>query len=110
MLFHPQLTFKEKVVKYLLIWVCLIVTVYLGFYIQNHFFSTKESEKVVTKYKEVGVVKLGDLKLGESVLWNGFPMCVSSIDTQNIKSTRNDNPEETEPPVVINLRHEGQCK
>jgi len=104
-MFNSLLNRKEKMGYILFYWLIIVVSVGLGI----QFYKWVAPEKFIKinyEYKIITQSDLGNLKNGDSVKFNGFNLCVSSIIASNFKNTRGD---EATPPVEINLRQEGDC-
>lgn len=114
-MFNKFLSFNQKLVRNLLIWLCVLITIGLGCFAYNFIkkekivIETQIETQTIEKFVSDSVVRIEDLKQGQLVDWEGYLLCVSSIEENNIKIAQIKGIE-SPPPVSIHLRPNGQCK
>ena len=100
---------KRKVVTVLFWWGLLIITGFLIFSVYQLYHPLPKQETITSyKYKTIETQSdLSAIQMGTSVKYGSMNLCVSSVQSYNIKSYHG---ELSDPLVIINLRPEGDCK
>lgn len=105
-MFNSLLDRKQRMLVIVFWWALIISSLAAAIGLYKWLLPEKRTDVVTeTKYEVVKVVDLGSLSVGAVVRFQGVDMCLSSIETSNLKQPNDLH----NPPVTIYLRMPGNC-
>lgn len=104
-MFNTFLSEQRKMIRILFYWALFFASAFLVIHLIKQLKPETFTKEIVEyKHIEKEQFNLGRLSNGDLVKYGDIDMCISSIETSNL---RKDDP--SNPPVKIYLRKEGNC-